>query len=90
MEMVKFELEVLSNARFSELYLLRDKLEKSKNYLTEAKELARTIGDFKSAIDCETKLIRVSENLDTIGVAMLSKEADLFDLFTDIEPIGLN
>lgn len=90
MEMVKFEIEVLNEFSYGQLMSTNAQLNKAKKLLSEAKEEAMKMGMYKVAVDFEAQLIRIRENLDSIGVVMMSKEADCFDLSGRYESMCLN
>ena len=90
MEMMKFELEVLNEFSYGQLMSTNTQLNKAKKLLSEAKEEAMKMGTYKIAVDFEAQLIRIRENLDSIGVVMMSKEADCFDLTGKYESMCLN
>ena len=90
MEMMKFELEVLNEFSYGQLISTNTQLNKAKKLLSEAKEEAMKMGTYKIAVDFEAQLIRIRENLDSIGVVMMSKEADCFDLTGKYESMCLN
>ena len=90
MEMMKFELEVLNEFSYGQLMGTNTQLNKAKKLLSEAKEEAMKMGTYKIAVDFEAQLIRIRENLDSIGVVMMSKEADCFDLTGKYESMCLN
>ena len=88
--MMKFELEVLNEFSYGQLMSTNTQLNKAKKLLSEAKEEAMKMGMYKIAVDFEAQLIRIRENLDSIGVVMMSKEADCFDLSARYESMCLN
>ena len=90
MEMVKFEIEVLNEFSYGQLMSTNAQLNKAKKLLSEAKEEAMKMGMYKIAVDFEAQLIRIRENLDSIGVVMMSKEGDCFDLSGRYESMCLN
>jgi hypothetical protein len=90
MEMIKFEMEVLNEYTYGQLMVTTQQLKKVETLLTLMKEEAREKGLILEAVEIKKKLIRVEENLDSIGVAMLSKESDCFDQRGKFELICLN
>jgi hypothetical protein len=90
MEMMKFEIEVLNEYSYGQLMNTNAQLTKAKKFLSEAKEEAMKMGMYKIAVDFEAQLIRIRENLDSIGIVMMSKETDCFDLTGRYESMCLN
>jgi|TARA_Y100000389_G_C17451682_1_gene515307 hypothetical protein len=90
MEMIKFEMEVLIEYNYSELLLTNLMLNKAKKIANKGKEFAREHGKLMSAVDWEKKIIRINENLDSVGIMMMSKEAECFDLSGKYETMCLN
>jgi hypothetical protein len=87
MEMLKFEIEILNEYSYGQLLMTKNQLDAVKKILKNGKEESTTI---MSRVEFEKQISRINENLDTIGIAMTSKESECFDLNGKYELICLN
>lgn len=89
--MSKFELEVCVRMPHQILFKLHSNITLCRTKIERIKEHYRSKGKLKLAAIVEERIIRYDENIDTLEVAMLRKEADLFQMLPNgIESICLN
>lgn len=89
--MIKFDMEVLKQSTYGGLKYLDEKLTKALEISNSFKEFHRRRGEITKAAETEASAIRISENIDTVRLAMFLKESEALESFKfGIEPLSLN
>ena len=83
------DVSILCELQLTHLWGMREYLVELKEYLLEMKDLAIYYQELKKAVDAETKLHYINENIKLVESVMSVKELDIFDV-TEFGEICLN
>jgi hypothetical protein len=89
-KMMKFEMEVLNEYTYSELFLTNEYLKKALFYSKKLKEEYMYHGDILSSVEVEKTILRIHENFESVELAMTNKELSAFDDRFTLALISLN
>lgn len=89
-KMMKFEMEILNEYTYSELFLTNEHLKKALFYAKKLKEESMYNGDLLGSVEIEKTILRIHENFESVELAMTNKEQSAFDDRFTLELISLN
>lgn len=89
-KMIKFEMEILNEYTYSELYITYEYLKRALLYSKEIKEESMYMGDLLRSVEIEKTILSIHENLESVELAMTSKELSAFDDKFTLALISLN
>lgn len=89
--MTKFEIEVLKHMPYGKLKDMGENLTIALEDSDKFKEYHRRRGEITKAAECEASAIRITENIETLRLAMFLKESEALESFQfGNEPLSLN